>query len=93
MGRLREGVAGVSAAARQARAPSAYSTVDVVIPDRPGRWHSLFADVTAAGVNIEDIRIEHDAANDQGHAQLAVLPDAEESLAAVLTRHGWSVAG
>lgn len=72
--------------------PEIYVTVDVVIPDRVGALQQLFADVTAAGVNIEDIRIDHDVAALQGHAQLAVLPPAEAALTAALGRHGWSVA-
>lgn len=72
--------------------PETYVTIDVVIPDRVGALQQLFADVTAAGVNIEDIRIDHDVAALQGHAQLAVLPPAEAALTAALNRHGWSVA-
>jgi prephenate dehydrogenase len=91
--RLRTGVAGVSRLPGKHGRPELFVTVDVVIPDRPGALAALFADVTSAGVNIEDIRIDHNPANEQGHAQLSVLPDAEPSLAAALTRHGWSVAG
>jgi len=72
--------------------PETYVTIDVVIPDRVGALQQLFADVTAAGVNIEDIRIDHDVAALQGHAQLAVLPPAEAALTAALSQHGWSVA-
>jgi prephenate dehydrogenase len=91
--RLRIGVAGVSRLPGKHGRPELFVTVDVVIPDRPGALAALFADVTSAGVNIEDIRIDHNPANEQGHAQLSVLPDAEPSLAEALTRHGWSVAG
>lgn len=92
-GMLNLGVAGVSRLPGKHGRREDFVTVDVVIPDRPGALAALFADVTSAGVNIEDIRIDHNPANEQGHAQLAVLPEAEESLARALTEHGWSVAG
>ena len=93
-GWLTRGVAGVNRLpGKHGHHPRAYTTVDVVIPDRPGALAQLFADVTAAGVNIEDIRIEHDVAGERGHAQLSVLPAAEDQLTAALDRHGWAVAG
>jgi prephenate dehydrogenase len=89
---LAAGLAGVNRLpGKHGNYPETYVTVDVVIPDRVGALQQLFADVTAAGVNIEDIRIDHDVAALQGHAQLAVLPPAETALTAALSRHGWSV--
>jgi prephenate dehydrogenase len=90
---LTAGLAGVNRLpGKHGHYPETYVTVDVVIPDRVGALQQLFADVTTAGVNIEDIRIDHDVAALQGHAQLAVLPAAETALTAALSRHGWSVA-
>jgi len=90
---LAAGLAGVNRLpGKHGHYPETYVTVDVVIPDRVGALQQLFADVTAAGVNIEDIRIDHDVAALQGHAQLAVVPSAEAELTAALSRHGWSVA-
>lgn len=90
---LSAGLAGVNRLpGKHGHYPETYVTVDVVIPDRVGALRQLFADVTAAGVNIEDIRIDHDVVALQGHAQLAVLPSAEVALTAALSRHGWSVA-
>ena len=90
---LSAGLAGVNRLpGKHGHYPETYVTVDVVIPDRVGALQQLFADVTAAGVNIEDIRIDHDVAALQGHAQLAVLPSAEAALTKALSRHGWSVA-
>lgn len=90
---LAAGLAGVNRLpGKHGHYPETYVTVDVVIPDRVGALQQLFADVTAAGVNIEDIRIDHDVAALQGHAQLSVVPSAEAALTAALSRHGWSVA-
>lgn len=92
--RLQRGVDGVRRLpGKHGRPGDRFATVDVVIPDRPGALARLFADVTDAGVNIEDIRIDHDVASAQGHAELSVVPDAEPALTRALTRHGWSVAG
>lgn len=89
---LSAGLAGVNRLpGRHGHYPETYVTVDVVIPDRVGALQQLFVDVTAAGVNIEDIRIDHDVAALQGHAQLAVLPSAEAALTTALSTHGWSV--
>jgi prephenate dehydrogenase len=52
----------------------------------------LFAAAGAAGVNIEDVRIEHSPGLPVGVAELSVRPDAAEALAAALTAAGWPVA-
>lgn len=70
-----------------------FVAVDVVVPDRPGELARLFGDVTSAGVNIEDIRIDHNLASAEGIVALSVRPAAEPDLADALSRHGWSVAG
>jgi prephenate dehydrogenase len=66
-----------------------YTTVQVVIPDQPGELARLFQACGEAGVNIEDIRIEHSPGLPAGVAELAVKPDAAEPLAAALTARGW----
>jgi prephenate dehydrogenase len=91
---LRNGVDGVHRLpGKHGRRAEEFVTVDVVVPDRPGALASLFTDVTSAGVNIEDIRIDHNLASSQGLVQLSVLPAAEPDLADALSQHGWSVAG
>ena len=40
-------------------APTAYATVTVVVPDEPGELARLLHDVGEAGVNLEDLRLEH----------------------------------
>jgi len=93
-GYLSRGVDGVHRLpGKHGRRAESFVTIDVVVPDRPGALASLFADVTSAGVNIEDIRIDHNLGSSEGLVQLSVVPAAEEELAAALSRHGWSVAG
>lgn len=69
----------------------AYTVLPVVIPDEPGSLGRLFAAAADAGVNIEDVRIEHTPGLPLGVASLFVLPEAEANLARALSEDGWSV--
>lgn len=72
-------------------APTTYATLVVVVPDEPGQLGRLFADVGEAGVNLEDLRLEHGAGAQVGLAELSVLPAAGEHLRDALTTKGWKV--
>ncbi len=61
-----------------------YAVLPVVIPDEPDSLGRLFAAVGAAGINIEDVRIDHSPGLPVGVAQLYVLPGAVTDLARVL---------
>src|SRR5699024_7047526 len=52
----------------------AYTVLPVVVPDEPGSLGRLFAAAADAGVNIEDVRIEHTPGLPLGVASLFVLP-------------------
>lgn len=69
-----------------------YAIVQVVIGDRPGELARLFAAAGAAGINIEDIRIEHSPELPSGVAELSVGPEAAGWLAKALEEGGWPVA-
>lgn len=71
--------------------PSAYAVVSVLIPDRPGELALLFQAAGVAGVNIEDVVIEHSPGRPVGVAELSVRPEAAELLADALRARGWSV--
>jgi prephenate dehydrogenase len=73
--------------------PARYSVVPVVIPDRPGALASLFADAGEAGVNIEDVSIEHSPGQPVGLVELSVKPAAAERLVGELRSRGWTVQG
>ncbi|WP_106587084.1 prephenate dehydrogenase [Murinocardiopsis flavida] len=68
-----------------------YAVLPVVIPDEPNALGRLFAAVGDAGVNVEDIRIDHSPGLPVGVAQLSVLPDSLPDLARALADRGWSV--
>nr|WP_239579019.1 prephenate dehydrogenase [Microlunatus panaciterrae] len=72
-------------------APVAYSQVVIEIPDTPGALGRLFADVGKAGINVEDISIEHDQARQVGYLSLAVTPEQEPELITTMTDRGWTV--
>ncbi|KUP98558.1 prephenate dehydrogenase [Thermobifida cellulosilytica] len=68
-----------------------YAVLSVVVPDEPGALGRLFAAAAEAGVNIEDVRIDHSPGLPLGVAQLSVAPRVQQTLAQALTRGGWSV--
>ncbi|MFJ6021986.1 prephenate dehydrogenase [Nocardiopsis alba] len=68
-----------------------YTVMPVVIPDEPGALGRLFAAAATAGVNIEDVRIEHSPGLPLGVAELYVLPEVLDTLAEALSADGWSV--
>ncbi|MGN6412899.1 prephenate dehydrogenase [Flexivirga sp.] len=72
-------------------APATYATVIVPIPDEPGAFARLFHDVGAAGVNLEDLRMEHGVGAPVGLVELSVLPAVVDRLRDVLEDKGWSV--
>ncbi|MCK1799060.1 prephenate dehydrogenase [Streptomyces sp. XM4193] len=76
---------------KHGQAPTAYETVTVLISDEPGELARIFADAGQAGVNIEDVRIEHAAGQQAGHVQLMVEPRSAASLAAALRARGWAL--
>lgn len=72
-------------------APATYEVVAVLISDSPGELARIFADAGRAGVNIEDVRIEHATGQQAGLVQLMVEPSAAAVLGAALTERGWSL--
>jgi prephenate dehydrogenase len=68
-----------------------FAVVQVIIPDQPGELARLFQAAGDAGINIEDVDIEHSSGLPVGVAELLVRPDAAEQLSAVLAAGGWPV--
>ncbi|MFD6419097.1 prephenate dehydrogenase [Streptomyces sp. NPDC060194] len=89
---LRRGNAGqVRVPGKHGSAPKAYEAVVVMISDQPGELARIFADAGRAGVNIEDVRIEHATGQQAGLVQLMVEPAAAPALGAALRERGWSI--
>ncbi|MEU5402531.1 prephenate dehydrogenase [Streptomyces sp. NPDC005963] len=89
---LRRGNAGrARVPGKHGAAPTSYEVVAVLIGDRPGELARIFADAGRAGVNIEDVRIEHATGQQAGLVQLMVEPAAATVLTAALRERGWSI--
>ncbi|MGW2618946.1 prephenate dehydrogenase [Streptomyces sp. NPDC001500] len=89
---LRRGNAGqVRVPGKHGAAPRAYEVVAVLIDDQPGQLARIFADAGQAGVNIEDVRIEHATGQQAGLVQLMVEPKSASVLSAALRERGWAI--
>ncbi len=91
-GLLDRGQAGVARIpGKHGSEPREFTGVQVVILDRPGELARLFDAAGAAGVNIEDVRIEHSPGLPVGVAELAVRPAEAAPLLDALEAGGWPV--
>ncbi|MEU0394110.1 prephenate dehydrogenase [Streptomyces sp. NPDC006208] len=72
-------------------APATYEIVAILISDQPGELARIFADAGRAGVNIEDVRIDHATGQQAGLVQLMVEPAAAPVLSAALRERGWAL--
>jgi prephenate dehydrogenase len=89
---LERGGAGVARIPGKRGGPApAYAIVQVVIGDRPGELARLFQAAGDAGINIEDVAIEHSVGLPAGVAELSVRPEAARRLIGALAAGGWPV--
>jgi prephenate dehydrogenase len=72
-------------------AAAQFVVVPVVVDDRPGELARLLVASGDAGVNVEDIAIEHSPGQAVGLVELSVRPEAAGRLADALSAAGWSV--
>ncbi len=70
-----------------------FAVVTVLVPDRPGELARMLAAMGEAGVNLEDLRLEHVPDRLVGLAEVSVVPAARERLEQVLRGGGWDLAG
>ena len=66
------------------------AAVYVAIPDHPGALARLFADAGEIGVNIEDLRIDHDPARAYGLVEITVAASSADHLLASLEDRSWT---
>ena len=71
--------------------PTTYAVVTVVLPDEPGSLGRLFADIGAAGVNVEELALEHAPGRAVGLLEVSVLLGARDGLEKALAATGWQV--
>jgi prephenate dehydrogenase len=88
---LRRGAAGTAAIpGKHGAPPGGQGTLFVVVPDHPGELARLLADAGEIGVNIEDLRIDHDPSRPVGLVELTVVADRVDHLADSLEDRGWT---
>jgi prephenate dehydrogenase len=63
--------------------------VYVAVPDHPGELARLLADAGDIGVNVEDLRIDHDPGRPVGLVELTVAADRADFLKESLEGRGW----
>ena len=68
-----------------------FARVPVVVPDQPGQLAGLLVAAAGAGINVEDVRVEHVPGRPRGVIELLVDRDASGPLAAALGAQGWDV--
>jgi prephenate dehydrogenase len=91
-GLLERGRAGVARIpGKHGGQPRHFTVVQVVVADQPGELARLFNTAGAAGVNIEDVRIEHSPGLPVGVAELSVRPDQAAALLDAMEAGGWPV--
>ncbi|MCW2570359.1 MAG: arogenate dehydrogenase [Frankiales bacterium] len=69
------------------------AVVAVRLPDRPGRLADLLVRAAEAGVNVEDVRVEHLAGQQTGVVELLVRAVQQAGLASALAAAGLEVLG
>jgi prephenate dehydrogenase len=88
---LDRGVAGTAVIPGKHGGPAqAETSVFVAVPDHPGELARLLADAGDIGVNIEDLRIDHDPGRPVGLVELFIAQGEVDHLLASLEDRGWT---
>ncbi len=88
---LARGVAGTTAIPAKHGGPAQpVAALFVAVPDRPGELARLFADTAEIGVNVEDLRIDHDPGRPVGVVELTLADDRVGFLQDSLEARGWT---
>lgn len=68
---------------------SGFASIAVVLRDEPGQLAAVLLCAGAAGVNVEDLRLEHVPGRPTGVVHLVVRPELDDQLRAALAAAGW----
>jgi prephenate dehydrogenase len=89
---LRRGAAGRARVPVKRGQPAAgFVTVPIVVRDAPGELASVLRTLGDAGINLEDVRVEHEPGRARGVVELDVREDAAAKLIACMQEAGWEV--
>ncbi len=72
---------------------TSYATLVVMIDDKPGELARLLNEIGNAGLNIEDLKLDHATGAQVGLVEISVLPSIESALVELLQTNGWKLAG
>ena len=70
---------------------SAFARLAVAVPDRPGQLAGLLVSAAEAGINVEDVRVEHLAGRPRGVIELLVHASTRSQARSALAAAGWDV--
>jgi prephenate dehydrogenase len=88
---LARGVAGTDAIPGKHGGPAvALAALFIVVPDHPGELARLLADTGESGVNVEDLRIDHDPGRPVGLVEMSVACEQVDHLQEALEDRGWT---
>jgi prephenate dehydrogenase len=65
--------------------------VSVSVPDEPGQLAGVLVSAAQAGINVEDVRVEHLPGRPTGVIELLVHLDAQDEARRALAAAGWDV--
>jgi prephenate dehydrogenase len=89
---LQRGVAGrARVPVKRGESAAGFVTVPIVVRDAPGELAALLRALGDAGINVEDVRVEHEPGRALGVVELDVREDAQSALVACMQDSGWEV--
>ena len=89
---LKRGAAGRARVPVKRGQPAAgFVTVPIVVRDAPGELASVLRALGDAGINVEDVRVEHEPGRARGVVEIDVREDSAAKLIACMQEAGWEV--
>lgn len=68
-----------------------FAVIGVSVPDRPGQIAAVLLAAAQAGVNVEDVRVDHLPGRPSGVVELLVAADTRQAARTSLAAAGWAV--
>lgn len=68
-----------------------FAPVAVAVPDQPGQLAGVLVSAAQAGINVEDVRVEHLAGRPRGVIELLVHASTRDAARQALAAAGWDV--
>ena len=89
---LATGIAGrARVPVKRGQSAAGFTTVPIVVRDRPGELAALLRTLGDAGINVEDMRVDHEPGRPLGVAEIDVHEDVVSSLVSCVRIAGWQL--